>query len=624
MTPRLRSLPPAVHGLLTVVRLLPRIDRRGAALFWLSCVAAAALPLGAVVAMGALIGSAAEAAGDGLDSPGGHRSLLLLGAVAVLMLAGAVNGVALSTLATALGREVELHLQDRLIGAVAAPSGIAHVESERVLSSLRIARRLGLDLNRPERAVQGIAGIVPTWLTALGASAVLMAFSWWLGGLWLLSWPVLVLLMQREYVRSGKATYDRSTDLAEAEYLRDLAITPEAAKELRVWGMLPWLVRRFDDAWNGTMASLKRLRRVRKRVVVGVTAYIAALFALTLLMLVDAGLSGLIGLGALGVYLVACRAIAEFKAFDDANVFIALAAVSVPQALELETRLRNEAGTDGGAEPDPDSPREEIRFSGVRFAYPGTGHRVLDGLDLSIPAGSSTAIVGVNGAGKTSLVKLLCGFYAPDAGTVAVDGTDVREFDQDRWRRQISVLFQDFSRYHLTVRENITLGAPHRADDEDAVWAAIDRLGFRETVESLPSGLDTVLAKEYTGGVDLSGGQWQRVALARAFFAVEAGAKILVLDEPTAALDVRAEAELYDRFLDITVGLTTIVISHRYSTVRRADRIVVLDGGRVAETGGHDELMAARGRYHRSFTLQARRLAAGAAPGAEGSRLDGA
>jgi ATP-binding cassette, subfamily B, bacterial len=610
-------VPPALRGLWEIVKLLPRIDRRRTALFWAACTAQAVLPLGAIVAMGALIGAAAEAAGDGLGSPGGRTALGLLAAVAVLMLANAVNGVALATLATALGRAVELDLQDRLIRAVGAPSGIAHIESASVLSSLRIARQLGLDLNRPERAVQGIASIAPSWLTALGASAVLMAFSWWIGLAWLLSWPILVVLMQREYVRSGRATYDRSTDLAETEYLRDLAITPEASKELRIWGMLPWLTRRFDRTWESTMDSIRILRRVRKRVVIGTSVYIGALFALTLVVLVQAGVDGAIGLGALGVALVACRAIADFKAFDDANVFIALAAVSVPRVLELEDRLTAAESTEPGGQAA--SPRDEIRFSDVHFAYPGSGTPVLDGLDLVLPAGTSTAIVGANGAGKTSLVKLLCGFHQPTAGAITVDGTDLTDLDPVAWRRQISALFQDFSRYPLTVRENITLGAPHRADDEDAVWAAIDRIGVRATVESLPSGIDTVLSKEFTGGVDLSGGQWQRIALARAFFAVEAGAGILILDEPTAALDVRGEAELYDRFLDITTGLTTVVISHRYSTVRRADRIAVLDGGRVAELGGHDELMAAGGRYHRAFTLQARRLAAGSAPRTEAS-----
>jgi ATP-binding cassette, subfamily B, bacterial len=614
-------IPPALQGLWAIVRLLPRIDRRRTIIFWAACAAQAALPLGAIVAMGALIGAAAAAAGDGLGSPGGRTALLLLVVVAVLMLASAVNGVALSTLATSLGRSVELDLQDRLIGAVGAPTGIAHIESPEVLSSLRVARQLGLDLNRPERAVQGIASIAPSWLTALGASAVLMAFSWPIGLAWLLSWPVLVLLMQREYVRSGRATYDRSTDLAETEYLRDLAITPEPAKELRIWGMLPWLTRRFDRTWEATMDTIRSLRRVRKRIVIGTSVYIGALFALTLVTLVRAGIDGAIGLGALGVALVACRAIADFKAFDDANVFIALAAVSVPRVLELEERLTADDRTARGV-PDPEAPKKEVRFSDVRFAYPGAGAPVLDGLDLTLPAGTSTAIVGANGAGKTSLVKLLCGFYGPTAGAVTVDGTDLGDLDPVAWRRQIAALFQDFSRYPLTVRENITLGAPDRADDENAVWSAIDRIGVRDAVTSLPDGIDTVLSKEFTGGVDLSGGQWQRIALARVFFAVEAGARVLVLDEPTAALDVRGEAELYERFLDITAGLTTVVISHRYSTVRRADRIAVVEGGRVVELGGHDDLMAARGRYHRAFTIQAERLAAGTTPQTEASVTD--
>ena len=244
-------------------------------------------------------------------------------------------------------------------------------------------------------------------------------------------------------------------------------------------------------------------------------------------------------------------------------------------------------------------PAAGIRLRGLRFAYPG-GAPVLDAFDLTIPAGSSLAIVGRNGAGKTTLAKLLCRLYDPQAGAVEVDGTDLRELDVEAWRARVTAVFQDFIRFELPLRDNV---APAGADD-DSVRAALAAAG----ADGL-AGLDTVLARGYVGGTELSGGQWQRVALARALCAVRLGAGVVLLDEPTAQLDVRGEAEIFDRILAATRHCTTILISHRFSTVRHADRICVLEGGRVAELGSHAELMALGGRYRTMFDLQASRFA---------------
>jgi ATP-binding cassette subfamily B protein len=288
----------------------------------------------------------------------------------------------------------------------------------------------------------------------------------------------------------------------------------------------------------------------------------------------------------------------------------------VPKVLGLDAQLAD--ATPAGAEqrriPPVGSPDIGIRLSKVRFRYPGTAQDALRGVDLTIPAGRSLAIVGENGAGKTSLVKLLCGLYEPTTGTVGVDGHDLSEFDLTAWRRQVSVLFQDFTRYHLTAADNISMGASHVPGDPERLRTAAGRAGALSLIEGLPNGWNTVLSPEYSGGTDLSGGQWQRVALARALYAVEAGARLLILDEPTAALDVRAEAELYERFLELTSGLTTILISHRFSTVRRADRIVVLERGAIVEDGTHDELLAKDGLYARMFHLQAARFVEPAEP----------
>jgi ATP-binding cassette subfamily B protein len=275
-------------------------------------------------------------------------------------------------------------------------------------------------------------------------------------------------------------------------------------------------------------------------------------------------------------------------------------------------------GSDPCRRPETQRRAAEIRIQDLRFGYPSRRDLVFDGLDLVIPAGQSIAVVGVNGAGKSTLIKLLCGLYRPDSGEVLVDGADPAT--DPAARERVAVIFQEFTRYHLPLRHNVAIGARALAGD-DVIGRALHDAGADDVVGRLPHGWDTVLSGEYDGGTDLSGGQWQRIALARALASVAGGAGVLVLDEPTAALDVRAEAELFDRFLDVTRGVTTLLVSHRLSSVRHADRIVVIDEGRVVEDGSHGELLAAGGRYAAMFTLQASRFAAA---GGEYAGLDAA
>ncbi len=246
-------------------------------------------------------------------------------------------------------------------------------------------------------------------------------------------------------------------------------------------------------------------------------------------------------------------------------------------------------------------PAREIRARDLTFAYDADERPVLEGLDLTIPAGSSLAIVGKNGAGKTTFAKLLCRLYDPQRGAIEVDGVDIRDLDLASWRAQVTAVFQDFIRYEWPLRANV---APNGAPDAD-IHAALAQAGAAELAD-----LDTVLARGYAGGTDLSGGQWQRVALARALCAVRMGAGVVLLDEPTAQLDVRGEAEIFDRILAATRQCTTILISHRFSTVRHADRICVVEDGRVVELGSHAELMAMSGRYKTMFDMQASRFGA--------------
>ncbi|HMC70272.1 MAG TPA: ABC transporter ATP-binding protein, partial [Mycobacteriales bacterium] len=292
---------------------------------------------------------------------------------------------------------------------------------------------------------------------------------------------------------------------------------------------------------------------------------------------------------------------ASMIAFGGLNWVLDGAAAPVTAVLRLEAAMAPTGMLRAGTRTATGMPARDIRLHDVRFSYPHTPQTVLDGVELTIPAGSSLAIVGVNGAGKTTLAKLLCRLYDPTGGRIEVDGVDMRDLDVDGWRRQVTAVFQDFVRFELSLRENV---APAGASDDD-IRAALTLAGADRLAD-----LDTPLTKGYPGGTDLSGGQWQRVALARALCAVRTGARLVLLDEPTAQLDVRGEAAIFEQLLAATRAVTTILVSHRFSTVRHADRICVLEHGRVVELGSHDELIALGGRYRTMFELQAKRFQA--------------
>jgi ATP-binding cassette subfamily B protein len=278
---------------------------------------------------------------------------------------------------------------------------------------------------------------------------------------------------------------------------------------------------------------------------------------------------------------------------------------ALPDLDALTEALIPPADAAGGTVDPAGMPSRDVVFEHVGFRYPGGESDVFSDLNLTLRAGESTALVGVNGAGKTTLVTLLARLRDPDRGRILVDGVPLDELRVRDWQKQVAVVYQDYTRYPLSAEENVALNLLGDPVDERALHQAADRAGATAVIEKLPNGWRTVLSPQYEGGQDLSGGQWQRIALARALYAIARGATVLVLDEPTAQLDVRAEAAFYDRFLEITQGVTSIVISHRFSTVRRADRIAVLDGGRITEVGSHSELLALEGTYADLFTKQA-------------------
>ncbi|MDX6250343.1 MAG: ATP-binding cassette, subfamily bacterial [Kribbellaceae bacterium] len=460
-------------------------------------------------------------------------------------------------------------------------------------------------------------GLDNTWtvlsrrLAGVGAIVVLMSWHWWL--------PFFIagsfVVMSKTYATWLNTSFDKllqtsASELRRARYLRGLLVRPEAAKEVRLFDLTDWVVDRYRSTWLSAMAALWPLRQRGLRPVYLSCLVMAVAVGGSLALLTHDVVAGTVGLAGVVTLIQAMLALESFGILGDPQLALAQ---STAAAVEL-TRLRQEVGLPP-TRPAGESPEDrttsvgavEVVLDDVTFAYPTRTEPAVANLDLRIPAGQSVAMVGVNGAGKSTVIKLLCGLYRPDQGAVRVGGADPA---QSQAARRLAVIFQDFVRYHLSLRDNVGMGAIARQGEQQILDRALSDAGGNGLLERLESGWDTVLSAEYEGGTDLSGGQWQRVALARALAAVSAGAGVLILDEPTAALDVRAEAALFDRFLEVTRDVTTILVSHRLSSVRHADRIVVLDpGAGIVEDGSHEELLEAGGRYAEMFALQAQRFA---------------
>ncbi len=593
-----------------MVRLLLASGKGWTAAVVLFVAASAIVPNLVLVSVGFMVGQVPAATRDGLSSPAGHALLIGLavagGAYAVAVLLGPIQ----TAMSTALKWRLIYSMQSRLMAAVSQPVGIAHLEQPQVLDRLALAR--GQLINYyPADAVMTLAMVASNRIGGLIACVAVGSYRWWLGAGMLVIW-LAIRRPQGKVITEQAETFNENAEvMRRAFYLEQLATRPAAAKETRIFGLGNWLIDRYRAQWTlGMTASWKALRRLDSRVL-GLSLIVLAAYTGATAFLGVQAYQHQIALGtlcALLPLLIATNTVGDIS-WDDVGLAWMLQAL--PHVDELEDELREPAGRGLAThhnKPVGDRPAREIRMSGVAFHYPDAPRPVFDNLDMTIPAGVSTAIVGVNGAGKTTLVKLLARLHDPTGGVITVDGVPLADLRPAEWQRRVAVVFQDFVRYPLSAQANIGFGAVEHLSDTEGMVNAARQAGALEIIESLPRGWDTILSSRYTDGVDLSGGQWQRVALARALFAVSHGARLLVLDEPTAWLDVRGEADFFDRFLDITRGLTTIVISHRFSTVRRADRICVLDRGQLVEEGDHASLLASGGRYAEMFRVQASRF----------------
>jgi ABC-type bacteriocin/lantibiotic exporter with double-glycine peptidase domain len=577
---------------------LAKADRTLAGAWWTVLVLRGVLPAGLGIAMGLLV--AAVQRGNGLAAP-----LASAGALFVLL---QVLPPLHQTVSANLGDRTAAWLYDRLTAACVQPPGMGHLEDPELAGDLTVARDFDLGMTAPPLSISMdfIAGGLVDLITGLAFTAVLAGYRWWaalvLGGAWLATHRLL---------RESSVWHDRNTAEVraaqrDAEYAYRLAVDPPAAKELRLFGLAGWVIDRFLQRRTLLHKLQYEATRLREKPLLWSLLLVIGANVLVFWLLAADASAGRITLGALVIYAQSAVG-ASMIAFGGLNWALDSSAAPVAAVLRLEPAMAA-GGALSSAFPAENReaaglPAHAIRFRDVTFSYPTGGSApVLEGFDLTIPAGSSLAIVGQNGAGKTTLAKLLCRLYDPQAGAIEIDGTDLRSFDLAAWRQRITAVFQDFIRFELPLRDNVS---PARQAPDADVLAALTDAGAARLAD-----LDTVLARGYEGGTDLSGGQWQRVALARALAAVRLGAGVVLLDEPTAQLDVRGEAEIFDRILAASRRCTTILISHRFSTVRHADRICVLEHGKVIELGTHDELMALDGRYRTMFDLQAQRFAA--------------
>ena len=594
---------------------LPRVLGKAIRLVWAAgrreLVVTTCLQLfqGAGVAVQLLLGKRVLEAMLSSRTAGAFSSVLpelgLLVAITVLLSFAAAVQVEQSRV---LGEMVGRTAFDRILD-VATTVDLEAFESPSFFDRLRRAQVAGL--TRPLQMVNGLGTLTTSLITLLGIGIALIAIQ-----------PVLLPFIVLGYTplwfastRNSKALYRFVLELTEDDrqrgYLQQVLAGRDEAKEVRAFGLAPLLRRRYDRLYDERIAKLRHV--ARRRLVRSLSAAVgtSGLTVVSLGLLGYLYVEGRMSLAALGAAVagllqltgrlagVAAGAGALYESalfIDDYQAFVDLAARPPPS-------------DDGAAARLP--PFGHLLADRLTFTYPGAVQPAIADVSIDVRAGEIVALVGENGSGKTTLAKLLAHLYVPEAGRIMWDRCDTRTLDQALVRRSIAVIFQDFVRYRLPAKENIGAGRHERFDDIEGIVAAARTAGADEFLSRLPEGYDTTLSKEFRGGTDLSVGQWQRVALARAFFR---DAAFVILDEPTAALDPRAEYELFSSIRTLFRGRSVLLISHRFSSVRSADFIYVMQRGRVAEQGTHDDLMAARGIYAELFTLQASAYLAAADP----------
>lgn len=512
-------------------------------------------------------------------------------------------------------REKTTHAIDRdLVDLAGRVPGLEHFERAEYADKVELLRASRIQLaGVPDAMIYNIAVPVQVIVTAAvlaGAHPALLALP-------LFGVPAL-LAGRRAAVKQQQLQEDLAEEARVRTHLFTTALSNQAGKELRVFGLGPTLLRRRDELWRRMERRTVRVNlRATVMIVAGWAVFAVGYIAAVALVARDAAR----GEATAGDVVIAVTLAAQVRGQLGQLVGMVGWLVESLKAAEryvwLSDHARQAIRTSRPARPAavPARLHDGIRFEGVSFRYPGTEEDVLRDVDLNIPAGSTVAVVGDNGAGKSTIVKLLARYYEPTSGRILVDGVDLADFEVDEWRARLSAGFQDFVRFELVAREVVAIGdVAGRPDggghDDEPVLAALDRASARGIVDELGGGLDAQLGKSFVGGVELSGGQWQKLALGRSMMREDP--ILLLLDEPTAALDAASEHALFERYAGAarraatSSGAVTLLVSHRFSTVRMADLILVVHGSTIAEAGDHATLIAAGGLYAELYELQAR------------------
>lgn len=525
----------------------------------------------------------------------------------MVLVAGALLLALIGNLCNALlgyVSEIQAHFvsdgMQRLVQEKSIDLDLAFYENPHSFDKLHRAQREAPA--RPIRIVEGLSQVGRNCLTLIGSLAVLWTYHWGVAAaLVATALPVIYFRLhhaERLYQLDRKRTLSERT----SRYLNQLITTADHAKEARVFGFGPFVIRRFSAVRQRIREALFALSaKGHARQFATESVATVAGFA-SLAFIAESTVRGTTTLGDLvmyfGAFQVAMGALRPtlggLAELYENNLFLS----SLFEFLDLKRSV-----------PEPEHPKNlaspwvtGLKIENVRFRYPGTPDYILDGINMSIRAGEIVALVGRNGSGKTSLTKLLCRLYDPDQGRITIDGLDIRDCNTAALRSQISIIYQDYGRYHMTVRENISLGAPGLDPFDSAIEEAAKWAGIHDEIVELSNGYDTTLSRSLADGEELSIGQWQKLALARAYVR---RSQLIVLDEPTSSLDAAAEFEFFEKFRLMAAGRSALIISHRFSTVKLADRVFVLDKGKIIERGTHTELLSLDGLYAHLYCKQA-------------------